>query len=108
MILFRYVFCVCPLFCALAQAPPPESRPATPVPPAPGSVQGVAPGSEFAPGSRQFEITIPPPPPQLPLETVVLTVGDIQLNLAQFNVLADMLAEPMRSMAKSTQRKQFA
>jgi len=100
MSFFRNMLWVCPLACALAQTPPPASRPATPVPPASGD--------QPAPGTRTYQIPIPTSPPQVPPETIVLRVGDIQLTAAQFDTLADVLADPYRVYAKSTGRKQFA
>jgi peptidyl-prolyl cis-trans isomerase C len=111
MTFFRGMLFVCPLVCALAQTPPPGSRQATPVPPpAPEGAPAQAPGSggQPAPGSRTFQIPIPTPPPQMPPDTIVLRVGDIQLTVAQFNTLADLLAVPYRGVAKTGGRKQFA
>jgi peptidyl-prolyl cis-trans isomerase C len=104
MAFLRNVLFVCPLFCALAQTPPPASRPATAVPAAaPANAQEGAPD----PNSRSFQVNVLPPPPQFPPDMVVVKVGDIQLNVAQLNVLADNLAEPMRSIAKGKGRKEF-
>lgn len=53
-------------------------------------------------------IPIPPPLPDVPPDTVVLTVGDFTLTAAQFNTLADLLPEQMKGFVKGPGRKQFA
>lgn len=60
------------------------------------------------PGPRTFQVPIPPPPPEVPPETVVLRIGDVRLTVAQFNTIADILGDPYRGYAKTGGRKQFA
>ena len=103
MTFFGSMLLVCPLVCAVAQTPAPASRQAAGVPaPAPAG------GDRPDPGSRTFQFPIPPPPPQVPPETVVLTIGDLHLTAAQFNILAGLLAAPQKAFAEGPGRKQFA
>lgn len=60
------------------------------------------------PGSRTLQIPISPAPPEVPPDTVVLRIGDVQFTAAQFNTLADILNDPYRASAKGYGRKQFA
>ncbi len=46
--------------------------------------------------------------PDLPPNTVVLTIGGEKITLAQFNLMADALPEQSRAAAKGPQRQQFA
>lgn len=60
------------------------------------------------PVSRSFEIPIPPPPPQVAPDTVVLTVGDTKVTRAQFDAIADAMPEQYRAFMKGPGRKQLA
>ena len=51
---------------------------------------------------------LPPPPVQVPPDTVVLTVGDFTLTAKQFDEIADGLQEQYRAFVKGPGRKQFA
>jgi peptidyl-prolyl cis-trans isomerase C len=105
MMRLRVALLVCPMAFALAQTPPgsaqtpPESRQATPVPPPAGD--------KPAPQNGR-SIPIPPPLPQVPPETVVLTIGDFKLTAAQFDAIADMLPEQSKLFVKGPGRKKFA
>jgi peptidyl-prolyl cis-trans isomerase C len=100
MVHLHHLLLVCPVLCALAQTSAPASRQATPVPPS-GAEGGTA-----APNVRT--IPIPPPLPQVPPETVVLTVGDFKLTAAQFDAIADILPEQSKAFVKGPGRKKFA
>ncbi|HUK15563.1 MAG TPA: peptidylprolyl isomerase [Bryobacteraceae bacterium] len=100
MVYLRYLLLVCPVICALAQTAPPASRQATPVP------RSGAGGGAAAPNVRT--IPIPPPLPQVPPDTVVLTVGDLKLTAAQFDAIADILPEQSKAFVKGPGRKKFA
>jgi parvulin-like peptidyl-prolyl isomerase len=88
------------MICALAQTPPPESRQATPVPP---------PAADKPPILQNGQtIQSPPPLPQVPPDTVVLTVGDFKLTAGQFDAIAEMLPEQSKLFVKGPGRKKFA
>lgn len=88
------------MVCALAQTAPPESRQATPVPP---------PAADKPPLIQNGQtIQIPPPLPQVPPDTVVLTIGDFKLTAGQFDAIAEMLPEPSKLFVKGPGRKKFA
>jgi peptidyl-prolyl cis-trans isomerase C len=53
-------------------------------------------------------LTIPPPPAQVPPDTVILTVGDLTVTARQFDEMADALQEQYRAFVKGPGRKQFA
>ena len=95
----QIAFLVCPVACALAQTPPAESRQATPVPPPAGERPLIQNGQT---------IQLPPPLPQVPPETVVLTIGDFKLTAAQFDAIAEMLPEQSKLFVKGPGRKKFA
>lgn len=61
-----------------------------------------------APVSRTIEIPIPPPPAQVPPETVVLTVGNTKITAQQFDAIADAMPEQYRAFMKGPGRKQLA
>lgn len=51
---------------------------------------------------------LPPPPAQVPPETVVLTVGDVTITAKQFDELSEGVPEQYRGFVKGPGRKQFA
>lgn len=51
---------------------------------------------------------LPPPPAQVPPETVVLTVGDLTITAKQFDEIADGLQDQYKAFVKGPGRKQFA
>jgi peptidyl-prolyl cis-trans isomerase C len=116
MSVFRTVLLLCPAACLLAQTPPPASpqttqaqpqgaRQATPVPP----VVTPPPGGKVNPdGSVTMPFKLPPPPAQVPPETVVLTVGDLTITAKQFDEIADGLQDQYKAFVKGPGRKQFA
>jgi parvulin-like peptidyl-prolyl isomerase len=117
MSVFRTVLLLCPAACLLAQTPPPASpqttqatppqgaRQATPVPP----VVTPPPGGKVNPdGSVTVPFKLPPPPAQVPPETVVLTVGDLTITAKQFDEIADGLQDQYKAFVKGPGRKQFA
>jgi parvulin-like peptidyl-prolyl isomerase len=53
-------------------------------------------------------LTLPPPPAQVPPETVILTVGDLTITAKQFDQIAEGLQEQYRNFVKGPGRKQFA
>ena len=93
MKLFRCLLLVCPAACLLAQTPPP--KPAEAAPPA-------------NPGSTCRSIRPPPAMPEVPPDTVVLTVGDIKLTAAQFDQIISVLPAQYQAAARGPGRKQFA
>jgi peptidyl-prolyl cis-trans isomerase C len=50
----------------------------------------------------------PPAPKPVPPDKVVLTVGEVTLTAAQFDMLVDALPEQVKAQARGTGRKQFA
>jgi hypothetical protein len=97
---FRYALFVCPVVCALAQTPPaPASRQATPVPP---------PAQETTETPKLPTFPIPPPPVQVPPETVILTVGDFKLTAGQFDAIAEILPEQSKTFVRGPGRYKFA
>jgi len=86
-----------PLACLLAQAPP-ASQPGPPAAPAGQPARPmVMPGRPPA-----------PPVPQVPPETVVLTIGEEKITAAEFDRLIDMIPEQYRAQMRTTGRRQFA
>jgi hypothetical protein len=85
---------VCPLFCALAQTPPPP--PSQPKPPE-GKDQPLT-----------LQIPVPPAPVDVPPETVVLTVGDFKLTAAQFDAITELMPEQSKTFVRSAGRYKFA
>jgi peptidyl-prolyl cis-trans isomerase C len=55
-----------------------------------------------------MQIPVPKPAPNVPPDTVVLTVGDLTLTAKQFDELADGVPEQYRLFVKGPGRKQFA
>lgn len=47
-------------------------------------------------------------PPQVPPDRVIITVGDVKITAAQFDMLAESLQPQYRAIARGTGRKQFA
>ena len=66
------------------------------------------PGKVNPDGSISIPYQIPKAPAQVPPETVVLTVGDVQITAKQFDELTNMVQEQMRAFVKGPGRKQFA
>jgi peptidyl-prolyl cis-trans isomerase C len=93
MKLFRCLLLVCPAACLLAQTPPP--KPAEAAPPA-------------KPGINLSVDKTPPAMPEVPPDTVVLTVGDIKLTAAQFDQIISVLPAQYQAAARGPGRKQFA
>lgn len=59
-------------------------------------------------GSVTTPLTVPPPPAQVPPETVILTVGDLTITAKQFDQIADGLQDQYKNFVKGPGRKQFA
>jgi peptidyl-prolyl cis-trans isomerase C len=85
-----------PLACLLAQTP--ASQPATPPPPA---------GLPARPPAVSLR---PPAPavPQVPPDTVVLTIGEEKITAAEFDHMIEMIPEQYRNQMRTTGRRQFA
>ena len=49
-----------------------------------------------------------PPAPQVPPETVVLTIGEEKITAAEFDHMIDMIPEQYRNQMRTTGRRQFA
>ncbi len=90
---FRSVLLFCPAVCLLAQTPPPPPQNATPVPRPPINI---------------MQAPTPAPPAVLPPDTVVLTVGDVKMTVAQLDQIVDSLPEQSRPMYRGPGRKQLA
>ncbi len=90
---YRSLLLVCPAACLLAQTAPPP-KPAEAAPPKPAvamSVENAAPAM-----------------PEVPPETVVLTVGDTKITAAQFDLIIAALPAQYQASARGAGRKQFA
>lgn len=59
-------------------------------------------------GSVTMPLAVPPPPAQVPPETVILTVGDLTITAKQFDQIADGLQDQYKNFVKGPGRKQFA
>jgi peptidyl-prolyl cis-trans isomerase C len=59
-------------------------------------------------GMVTMPLTLPPPPAQVPPDTVILTVGDLTITAKQFDQIADGLQEQYKNFVKGPGRKQFA
>jgi peptidyl-prolyl cis-trans isomerase C len=92
MTLFRCLLLVCPAACLLAQTPPP--KPAEAVPPKPGVTLSVDKST--------------PVMPEVPPETVVISVGDMKITAAQFDQIISVLPAQYQVSARGAGRKQFA
>jgi peptidyl-prolyl cis-trans isomerase C len=90
MKLFRSILLLCPTL-LLAQTPPPAPKS---VPPATEIEKKIDLGKMMAP-------TVPP-------DRVVITLGDVKVTAAQYDVLVESLPEQYRAMARTTGRKQYA
>lgn len=107
---FRNVLLLCPAACLLAQAPPPPPAqsgtkpPLTTLAPKGGSTDRVV----NPDGSITMKVPIPAPMPQVPPERVVLTVGDLTITAAQFDMITDGIQEQYKAFVKGPGRKQFA
>jgi len=90
-----------PLACLLAQTPPASQSapPATPAP-APAGLPGKPPAVALQPPA--------PPVPQVPPETVVLTIGDEKISAADMDRLIEQIPEQYRRQMRTTGRRQFA
>jgi peptidyl-prolyl cis-trans isomerase C len=53
-------------------------------------------------------LAVPPPPAQVPPDTVILTVGDLAITAKQFDQIADGLQDQYKNFVKGPGRKQFA
>jgi len=89
----RTVILLVPL-CLCAQTPPPPQPPK----PAPATQPTVTMTME----------NVGQPPPNVPPDRVVLTVGDATITAAQFNAMIEALPEQYRNAARGAGRKQFA
>ena len=82
----QLLLCLTPVACLLAQTPPP------PKPTVTLSTENPA---------------IAGPPPNVPPETVVLTVGEEKITAAELDHLIDLIPEQVRKQARTTGRRQF-
>ncbi len=103
---FRSLVLFLPVFLC-AQTPPPQaSRPATPVPPT-QSNPGQPEVKHNPDGTITMNVPIPAPPPQVPRDKVVLTVGDITLTAGQFDDIIESMPENVRAFYRGPGRKMF-
>jgi peptidyl-prolyl cis-trans isomerase C len=93
----QLMFFLTPLACLIAQTPP-ASQPATPAAPA---------AQPARPPAMPMRAPAPPAP-QVPPETVVLTVGDEKITAAEFDRLIDTIPEQYRAQMRTVGRRQFA
>jgi len=110
MTFFRSMLFFVPVVSLLAQTPPPKSSNPVPPPaqssgrPAPKDATPVPQPSVVMTAENPATKTMPTVPP----EKVVLTVGDVSLTSAQFDMIIDALPEQYRPIARGGGRKQFA
>jgi peptidyl-prolyl cis-trans isomerase C len=91
--------------CLGAQTPPPKPAPPTPPPtPAPAAEPNKTP-------VPHVELSVENPEdrkmPAVPPDRVVLSVGDVKLTAAQFDLLVDSLPDQYKAVARGAGRKQF-
>lgn len=79
--------------CLLGQTPPPK-------PPQPAPVPHIELGVDN-PGVKT-------PAPQVPPDKVIITVGNVKITAAQFDLLVETLQPQYRTLARGTGRRQFA
>lgn len=95
MTFYRSFLLVCPAACLLAQTPPPKPAEAAPQAPKPSVNLQVENAAQ--------------PLPQVPPETVVMTVGETKITAAQFDqIIASLPAQYQQQMRGLQGRKQFA
>jgi peptidyl-prolyl cis-trans isomerase C len=90
---YRSLLLVCPAACLLAQTAPPP-KPAEAAPPKPAVAMTVE--------------NAAPVMPEVPPDTVVLTVGETKITAAQFDLIIGALPAQYQASARGTGRKQFA
>jgi peptidyl-prolyl cis-trans isomerase C len=100
MMFFRTLLLLCPAACLLAQTPPPVA-----VPPPNGAPQNRVVNPD---GSVSMTVPIAPAAPQVPPETVILTVGDMTITARQFDEITDAMQDQYKAFFKGPGRKQFA
>lgn len=101
---WRSVSLLCGLAVSLAaQTAPPQ---ATPVPPQMSPVPNRA-GAPAGP-TVTMSVENPKPLPSVPPDKVIITVGDLKITAAQFNMICDSLPEQSRASARGPARKLFA
>src|SRR5580658_5927089 len=93
----QFLLYLTPVACLLAQTPP-ASQPASPAPAA--SQPARPPAMPMRPPA--------PPVPQVPPETVVLTIGEEKITAADFDRMIEMIPEQYRAQMRTTGRRQFA
>ncbi len=112
----RSLFLFAPVACLVAQTPapkPPVPKPATAAAPAASAPKPAAAAPNSAapvpPPNVKMEVVNPnSPPPNLPPETVVVTIGDEKITVAELNKTIDSLPEQFRASARGAGRRQFA
>src|SRR5580658_7150317 len=109
MMFFRSLLFLCPAACLLAQTPPPPPPPVPASAPASGS-QGAAPQNRVVnkDGSVTMTLPLPAAAPQVPPETVILTVGDLTITAQQFEEITDGMQDQYKNFFKGPGRRQFA
>jgi len=95
--------------CLGAQTPPATAPPTPKAPPA--TAPGTPNSTPVPPIQPHIQMSVENPVdrkmPQVPPDTVVLSVGDFKLTSAQFDQLIDMLPEQSKAIARGPGRKQF-
>src|SRR5436190_3975126 len=90
----RFLICIVPAVCLLAQTPQPAPQPA----PKPGDP------------NVQLEVLQPKDGtlPDVPKDTVILKIGDEKVTAGEFSDFIETLPEQVRAQARGAQRKQLA
>jgi peptidyl-prolyl cis-trans isomerase C len=101
MSILRFLSCLLPVVCLLAQTPPPTPQPA----PKPQQA-----GQQPSDPNVKLEVLQPKEGtlPEVPPDTVILRIGDEKITAGEFAAFIETLPEQVRGQARGSARKQLA